>query len=235
MNRCTANLAFAALLAFAGGLSASDATGNRRMVAAWDFDTATANSTNLATAIQGSRKYNANFSTANRTNPVLVFDGTVGSNVWNSSNGTIWTSSNGSLENLPPGSTSNATSNLCLRLRAGPGLAANGQSLVFEVDMSKSRRLDISYAAISSTGGFATHEWHYWDEKNGAWVPIPDTLGNQAVPVPGDFSTVLLEQVGGTGFNNRPKARVRLRLSGATSTAGYNLIDNIRFHATVAP
>jgi hypothetical protein len=206
-----------------------------QLVAGWDFDTTTQSSISLASAMQSSRQYNANFGTNNGTIPRLLFDGTQGSSRWNNvtSNTEMWTA-NGTQTNLLPGSSTSG-SNISLQLRGGSGLTANGKSLVFLLDMTKARRLEITYAATSTSGGFTTHTWEYWDDNGKAWLPITHKFGTSPILVPSTFETIELDQVGGIGFNNRRDARVRLTVNGATTVGGTNLLDNIRFNATVGP
>jgi hypothetical protein len=206
---------------------------NKKLIAGWDFDTIAQSSTPLATAIQSVRQYNANFGSNNGTVPKMILDGTLDSSRWNTSSGEIWTAI-GTQTNLLPGSNFSGN-NTALLLRSGTGLSANNKSIVFQLDMTKARRLEISYAAQATTGGFATHEWDYWDDIAKTWRPITDPEDNTQIPIPTTFTTIVLDQVGGSGFNNRANARVRLKVSGATAINGTNLLDNIRFNATVAP
>jgi hypothetical protein len=101
--------------------------------------------------------------------------------------------------------------------------------------MTNARRLEISYATARTTGGFTTHKWEYWDDKAETWKAIQDELGNPTVAVPLVETEIVLDQVAGSGFNGRSDARVRLTVSGANAITGTNLLDNIRFNATVAP
>lgn len=168
--------------------------------------------------------------------PRIIFDGTLGSSDWNFSTGEIWFGS-GSTVNALPDSNPFST-NTALVLRAGKNLAANGKHIVFQIDMSKARRLEISYATMGDAGGFTTHTWEYWNElkgQAGGWEPILDQNGSSSISVPPSYTTITLDQVPGPSFNGHADARVRLTVSGATSVNGTNLLDNIRFNATVAP
>lgn len=204
--------------------------------AAWDFDTiddAAQSTVSLATAIQSVRQYTANFGSNNGTVAAMLIDGTLGSSQWNVQSGEIWTG-DGTDENLLADSNPFAT-NSALLLRGGRNLSANGKSIVFQVDMSNARRLEISYATEGSADGFTTHTWEYWDDDAEVWRAIEDSLGNPTVSVPPAYDEVTMDMVAGAGFNGRADARVRLTVSGATAISGTNLLDNIRFNATVAP
>jgi subtilisin family serine protease len=204
-----------------------------RPFAAWDFDTATQSLENLAAAIQSPRKYDANFGSNNGTIARILLNGENGSSTWSTANGEIWTGT-GSTENFLADSNPFG-SNTALLLRGGKNLSANGKSIVFLLDMTQARRLEISYAAEASLDGFTTHTWEYWDDNAKVWRPIEDEFGNSSISVPSFFSEIVLDQVGGAGFNGRANARVRLTVTGATAITGTNLLDNIRFNATVAP
>jgi subtilisin-like proprotein convertase family protein len=210
---------------------------DRLPVAAWDFDTGSGDENSqspidLSSAIQSSRQYSANFGSNNGTIAKILFDGTLGSSSWSVPNGEIWTGT-GSAENFLADSNPFGA-NTALTLRAGKNRAAS-KSIVFELDMTQARRLQISYATEASLGGFTTHRWHYWDANSSVWRDIEDENGSTSFTVPTTFSEVVLDQVAGIGFNGRANARVRLTVSGATAVSGTNLIDNIRFNATVAP
>jgi hypothetical protein len=220
---------------------------DRRPYAAWDFDTLKvdpefdpnnpdddpAGKVSLSTALQSSRKYSANFGSNNGTIAQILFHGGNGSSLWNSSGGEIWTGT-GSTENFLA-DTNPFGSNSALLLRGGTNLSANGKSIVFQLDMTQARRLEISYAAEASPGGFTTHVWHFWDDVAKSWKPILDENGNATIVVPPASAEIVLDQVPGAGFNGRANARVRLTVNGATAVGGTNLLDNIRFNATVAP
>ena len=215
--------------------------------AAWDFDTLEvdpdfdpndpaddpARKVALSTAIQSSRQYSANFGSNNGTIAKILFDGSLGSSAWNSNNGEIWTE-NGLDENSLA-DTNPFSTNTALVLRGGKNLASNNKSIVFQLDMTNARRLEISYATARTTGGFTTHTWEYWDDKAETWKAIQDELGNPTVAVTFVETEIVLDQVAGSGFNGRSDARVRLTVSGANAITGTNLLDNIRFNATVAP
>lgn len=202
-------------------------------VAAWDFDTPAQSVVPLATAIQSSRQYTANFGSNNATYAKILLDGSRGSSLWSVSNGELWTGTGSALNFLADANPFGT--NIALLLRGGKNLSSNNKYIVFEIDMTNARRLEISYAAQATTGGFATHEWDYWDDIAKTWRPITDPEDNTQIPIPTTFTTIVLDQVGGAGFNNRANARVRLKVSGATAISGTNLLDNIRFNATVAP
>jgi hypothetical protein len=178
----------------------------------------------LTTALYGARTYRANFGTGNGT---LFMNGSNQSNRWDVAAGEVF-SGEGTAENAQAGFSRTATNPAALLLRGGRGLSANGKSIVFQIDMSNSRRLDISYAAAATAGGFNLHTWDYYDATARTWRRIEQ----KTIPVPLAFSTVRVAQVPGIGFNGRPNALVRLTVSGASSITGTNLIDNISFKAS---
>jgi hypothetical protein len=207
---------------------------DRRPFAAWDFDTPTQSSVALATAVQGARRYNSNFGSNNGTIAQILFHGSNGSSLWNSSSGEIWTGAGNSSVNLLA-DANQFGSNAALLLRGGTNLSANNKTIVFLLDMTQARRLEISYAAMGTPDGFTTHAWHYWNANSNTWEQILDENGLATITVPTTFTEIVLDQVPGTGFNGRANARVRLTVNGATAVGGTNLLDNIRFNATVAP
>jgi subtilisin family serine protease len=172
--------------------------------------------------------------------PRILFDGTLGSSKWDSANGEIWTDQGTTVNSLADSNP--FATNTALQLRGGKNLAANNKSLVFQLDMTKARRLQISYAALVQPGGFTTHTWEYFNSDTQSWERIPLTDGSLIVdfqppgqPLPSGFSFVEMDIVPGAGFNGRSDARVRLTVNGATAINGTNLLDNIRFNATVDP
>lgn len=229
----TANLTAGNHSITANATSSANATGTSAAVpvaleapllAGWDFQTATISTVPLTTALYGARTYRANFGTGNGT---LFMNGSNQSSRWDVAAGEVF-SGGGTAENAQPGFSRTATNPAALLLRGGRGLSANGKSIVFQIDMSNSRRLDISYAAAATAGGFDKHTWDYYDATASTWRRIEQ----KTIAVPSAFSAVRVAQVPGIGFNGRPNALVRLTVSGASSITGTNLIDNISFKAS---
>ncbi len=192
------------------------------LLAGWDFQTANSSTVPLTTALYGTRTYRANFG-----NGTLFMNGSNQSSRWDVAAGEVF-SGEGTAENAQAGFSRTATNPAALLLRGGRNLSANGKSIVFQIDMSNSRRLDISYAAAATAGGFNLHTWDYYDATARTWRRIEQ----KTIPVTLAFSTVRVAQVPGIGFNGRPNALVRLTVSGASSITGTNLIDNISFKAS---
>jgi subtilisin family serine protease len=197
-----------------------------RLLAGWDFQTAS--SVSLTNALYSTRTYRANFGTGNGT---LFMNGANGSSRWNVSAGEVF-SGNGSTLNAGAGFSQTTTNPAALLLRAGKARSANGKSLVFQVNMSGSRRLGITYATAASAGSFTTHTWQYLDAHSSAWQPLhTHTFATR----PSAYSIVTIPVATRAGFDGQANAQVRLTVSGANRAEATNLIDNIRFSATSAP
>ena len=191
-----------------------------RPIAAWDFDTAENSPIPLATAVQSTRKYVANFG-----NGTLTFDGSFdgeaeGSNKWEFGEGQIFRTD---------GSAVNAVAemdvgydNKALLLRGGKDLASEGKAIVFEFDMTGRGDLYVSYAGRSRLNGFTSHVWSY--SSNGTdWTPI-----QTITPTLGYTAWALDPIVGLKGI-----AYLRVELSGITAVNGENAIDNVILSASL--
>lgn len=189
-------------------------------VAAWDFETHD-QGIPLEEALFSIRQYAANFRTGNAT---LYMDGSHDSSEWDANSGEIW-SGTGTTLNAEDAFSKEVNTTSGLMLRAGKNRSANGKSLVFQFDMSNAQRLNVSYAAYASPGGFDTHIWE-WSKDGAVWEPLQTiTL------VPGDIYTrVRLAET--AKLNNTANAYLRVTFQGATADLEHNLLDNILFSAT---
>jgi hypothetical protein len=191
-------------------------------IAAWDFDTTAISPVPLATAVQGSKQYSANFGSGN-----LIFNGNSSNdNLWSSKNGEIW-KGNGTSINSAGEMWNQSLENTALLLRSGKNIGAEKKHLIFEFSMMNRGNLNVSYAFGRNYGGFTTHTWSY--STNGiTWIET-QTLS------PED-STVVLNPI--SELSEQAKAYLRVEFTGATAAFGENRFDNIYFSAspiTAAP
>ena len=192
---------------------------SERPIAAWDFDTAAQSPVPLATAIQSSRKYAANFGSGNMTFDGS-FDGDVAdSNKWEYGEGQIF--STNSTQFNAAGEMESGAINKALMLRGGKNIGAQGKSIVFDFTMKNRGPLNVSYALSKNSRGFATHTWSYSTDGT-AWTPI------QTISLVG--STVVLNPI--SALAEQAKAYLRVQFTGATAASGQNIIDNIILSAS---
>jgi subtilisin-like proprotein convertase family protein len=194
-------------------------------IAAWDFDTTSQSPVPLATAVQSSRKYAANFGSGNMT-----FDGSfdgndVGSNKWEYGQGQIFATDGTAVNAVSEMDIS--PSNKALLLRGGKNIGAEAKSIVFEFNMAGKEGLNVSYATCELGGGFVTQNWT-WSNDGANWQPL-ETI----IPASG-FSAWALNQT--EVLNDSATAYVRLEVRGATAASGQNFLDNIILSASpIAP
>jgi hypothetical protein len=187
-------------------------------IAAWDFDTATISPVPLATAVQGTKQYAANFGSGN-----LIFgENLEDSNLWSFKNGEIWKAYGTSI-NAKGEMSNDSLKNNALLLRGGKNIGAEGKCLIFEFSMVNRGQLNVSYAFNKNSEGFTTHTWSY--STNGTtWINPP----LQTVS-PAD-STVVLNPI--SELAEQAKAYLRVQFTGASAASGENKIDNIYFSAS---
>ncbi|MGN6366788.1 MAG: hypothetical protein ACTHN5_00725 [Phycisphaerae bacterium] len=110
---------------------------------------------------------------------------------------------------------------------AGAGLANNGQSLLFSMDLTGYTGVTLTYATERSSTGFTTQTWEYSTDNwatfttTSAITPPTSSYGSTAASV--DLS-------GLTGTLGTVQFKVTL--TGATGSGGTNHFDNVLFAGT---
>jgi len=188
-------------------------------IAAWDFDTATISPVPLATAVQGTKQYAANFGSGN-----LIFNGNSSDdNLWSFKDGEIWKGV-GTTNNARGEMWNDPLNNNALLLRRGKNTPpSQGKCLIFEFSMVNRGQLNVSYTLSKNSGGFTTHTWSYSTDGTN-WINPP----LQTVSPAG--STVVLNPI--LELAEQAKAYLRVQFTGATAVSGENIIDNIYFSAS---
>ena len=156
-------------------------------VAAWDFDNLTPSPVPLATALQGAKKYAANFGFGNMT-----FNGDFTEpNLWNQKTGEIWVGA-GTDTNAVGEMNSKSLNNKALMLRGGKNIGAQGKSIVFQFSMENRDQLFVSYASAGDANGFNSHAWS-WSSDGENWTNphtlVPNiTYDSQSLPAISDLA-----------------------------------------------
>ncbi|MCX6973123.1 MAG: S8 family serine peptidase, partial [Verrucomicrobia bacterium] len=185
-------------------------------IAAWNFDTTTISPVPLATTVQSTKQYAANFGSGN-----LIFgENLEDSNIWSFKNGEIW-KADGTSINAKGEMWNDSLENNALLLRGGKNIGAEGKCLIFEFSMVNRGQLNVSYAFSKNSKGFTTHIWSYSTDG---------TNWNELQTVTPAVSTVLLDPI--PVLSEQAKAYLRVQFTGATAANGENLIDNIYFSAS---
>jgi subtilisin family serine protease len=182
-------------------------------IAVWDFDATTYNTVPLASAVQSTKRYAANFGTGNMT-----FNGNfTDSNLWSHKAGEIWVGE-GTGTNAVGEMNSESLNNKALMLRGGKNIGAEDKSIVFDFSTAGLNNVNVSYASYEDGDGFGTQTWSY--STNGTtWTNIgPET------PI-GTYSQLDLGAI--TALANKTTAYLKVVFTGATAAQGVNLIDNI--------
>ena len=185
-------------------------------IAAWDFDTATISPVPLATAVQSTKQYAANFGSGN-----LIFNGnSEETNLWSFKDGEIWKGL-GMVANAAGEMRDDTSENTALLLRGGKNIGAEGKCLIFEFSMVNRGELNVGYAFSKNSEGFTTHTWSYSTDG---------TNWNETQAVSPVGSTVVLDPI--SVLSEQAKVYLRVQFTGATAASGENLIDNIYFSAS---
>ena len=192
------------------------------LIAGWDFQTTTNGGTAIAAAPNTPKLFTANFG-----NGTLFLNGTNGSsNFITATSGNELTAFGGTAQNTTTGDGfSIATSNGALAIVNGSSNSANGKSIVFLVNMTNYRDLNISYATQKSSTGFNKQLWEYSTDGN-VWTEIASITPTTS------FAVATLSNI--TAINGITNAYVRLTFSGSTGTSQNNRLDNFKFEATLS-
>lgn len=188
------------------------------LVAGWDFQTTTSGGTSAAAAPGSPVVYVANVGSG-----TIYLDGSHGASAWNQT--TELNSFSGTAVNAGAGFATSTASPACLALVAGTSQSANGKDIVFAFSMTGRKDLVVSYATQRTGTGFNSQLWEYSTDGT-TWNPV-QTISS----VPAAFATTTLNTI--TGLDNAPTSYLRLTVSGASSAAGNNRLDNIQLNATL--
>jgi hypothetical protein len=109
--------------------------------------------------------------------------------------------------------------------------SANGKSLIFSFSMSGYQSLIVSFAGRGTATGFNTGTWS-WSTDGINYITLTGvntaTTSTTFAVKTADFSTEI-------ELNNAATAFLEYSLSGCSSSAGNNRLDNIQFNATSVP
>ncbi|MEX1045088.1 MAG: DNA/RNA non-specific endonuclease [Chthoniobacterales bacterium] len=197
------------------------------LLAGWDFQTTTTGGT-AAASNNTPLVYQANFGSGS-----LHLDGANGSSAWITSTNSITNQVSGfagTTLNTAPGFSTNTTSPSALALLAGASNSANNNSLVFKFGMAGKKDLAVSYATRGTSTGFTTHTWSYSTNATN-WTEVSTQTGRTN----SSFSAITLPVI--TNVDDAAEVYMRLVVTGATTSAGNNRLDNIQLVATdyIAP
>jgi len=193
--------------------------GTTALLAGWDFQTPTNGGTLVAVAPNTPTSLVANFGSG-----TLYLNGTNGASTWvTATSGNELSAFGGTAVNAGTGFSSSTSSPASLALIYN---GTNGKSAVFKVNMTGLKDLVVSYATQRTSAGFTTQTWDY--STNGtSWTSV-----TALTSIPTSFATQTLPTI--TGLDGAANAYLRLTVSGATTTAGNNRLDNIQLMATSA-
>ena len=208
---------------------------NAALIAAWDFETTTNGGTRTAQSQSSDPAASPNRYTANFGTGTLYLDGTNFSSSFTQTSTDYQITAFATTPLNADASIGMSTENSgfgfgALALRKGnliqPG--ANGKGMVFKFSMSGMQGFSISYATSRpSSSGFNSHVLEFSTDGS-TWSSLgtfsPLTNANFAVA---SFTTA--------GLDGAAVAYVRLKVSGATSTAGDNRFDNFILSANAVP
>lgn len=211
--------AIAQVKAVSGTVITGGGGGTTALLAGWDFQTPTNGGTAVAAAPNTPTSLVANFGSG-----TLYLNGTNGASTWvTATSGNELSAFGGTAVNAGTGFSSSTSSPASLALIYN---GTNGKSAVFKVNMTGLKDLVVSYATQRTSAGFTTQAWDY--STNGtSWTSV-----TALTSIPTSFATQTLPTI--TGLDGAANAYLRLIVSGATTTAGNNRLDNIQLMATSA-
>ena len=201
------------------------------LLAGWDFQTTTTGGTAGQAAPSSPLVYVANFGTGS-----LYLDGTSGSSVWTSAASspqvTAFGGSDVNTAGTPFSTVTSGASALALA-----NSSANGNRIVFTLNMTGYEDLAISYATQSTNTGFSLQTWSYSTDgvsfsDFATFAPGGGSGGTVSFATNG---IVTLDTSALSIVDGQPTVFVGVTFSGATATAGNNRLDNIAFTAIPEP
>lgn len=224
----TNRLALATLVAAVAGTAA---TANADLIAHWNFNASTANSTSGQLGVLTSTASDSGVNTAmliGGGSPTVTYN-TVSAGTADGAVGTF------------AGSTLNAVgadgSGGALSITASVGannsnpVTANGAFVTFQIDMSIYKDLIVSFATRGTSTGFRSAQLSYSNDGS-SFTNFGATWDGGASStfflISRDLSTI-------TALNSDPSVFIRLTFSAATGGGGNNRIDNIQFNGTKVP
>ena len=194
------------------------------LLAGWDFTNGTA----IAVAPNAPTTFSAGEGTESST-AKLFLNGTDGASTWiTATSGNQVTGVTGATSAFNgTGLSSVTTSPSALSLLSS---TANGQSIVFALNMTGYTDLAINYASQRSSTGFTSQVWSYstdditfttFDTVTSSTIL---TTGYTAIQAAGDLTAV----------NNKSSVFIKVTFAGASGTSGSNRLDNITFAGVAA-
>jgi hypothetical protein len=187
------------------------------VVASWSFDALVAASDALPTA----NVINADFGPL-ASNATIYLNGTNGSSTWVSvTTNPELTAFGGSTLNDPrtPTNSGNALSLA--------NSTANGKSVIFKFTTLGYQGVLLSFSTRGTATGFNAHTWE-WSTDNVTYT----AFGTNTANTTSTFLQKTIDMTAVTAVNNAPNVYIKLTVSGATSSAGNNRIDNFVIKAT---
>ncbi|HEY5296762.1 MAG TPA: hypothetical protein VIK59_02455 [Verrucomicrobiae bacterium] len=132
------------------------------------------------------------------------------------------------------GTSVNAFSGSEASSKISPGTAlslknssANGNSIIFSLDMLGYQDLVLIFATRGSSTGFNTHVWSYSTDGT-TYVTL---TGNNTAVTTSDFVTKTVDFTSFSALNDDASIFIKLTVNGAGSSSGDNVFDNIQFNA----
>lgn len=216
-------LAIAALVAAAGSASAD-------VVAYWNFNNSTQNSTSSQLGVLNSTAPNQGSGTLSigGGSPTVQFN----TNAAGTATGEVGTFSGNTLNALGGDLAGGALSfTASIGAVANNPVTANGAYVQFGLDMSIYQSLVVSFATRGTSTGFRSGQLSY----SGDGVTFTDFGPTWDGGASSTFFLVSRDLSAITSLNGDSSVFIRLTLNGATGGGGNNRIDNVQFNATLVP
>jgi hypothetical protein len=186
-------------------------------VASWSYDALVAPTATVPTASVIGADYGILYS-----NATTYLDGTNGSSAWISglTNPELTTFSGSTIND--PRAVPNAGNALAIA-----NSSANGKSLIFKFPTLGFSGISISFATRGTSTGFNTHTWE-WSTDNVTYTGF----GTNTAVTSSTFTQKSIDMSAITAINNNSTVYIKLTVTGASSAAGNNRIDNFVVSAT---
>ncbi len=216
------------ILAVTAGTAIFAASASANVVAYWNFNNSTGNSTSgqLGTLNSLAPDQGAGTLSIGGGSPTITFN----TNNAGTANGVVGTFTGSTLNALGADISGGAISMQGGVGGAGP-VTANGGYIQFAISMSGFKDLQVSFSTRGTGTGFHVGQLSYstdgvsFTNNGAAW---DGGASSSFFLVSRDLSSIV-------ALNNAPSVTVRLTLSGASGSGGNNRIDNVQLNATPIP
>ncbi|MBL8763826.1 MAG: hypothetical protein JNM07_06115 [Phycisphaerae bacterium] len=217
-----------AVAALAGAACTSAA--NATLVAHWNFNDSTANSTSTQVGVLNSTGPNSGTGamTIGGGSPVITYN-TISAGTANGCVGTFGGTTTNAVGADPSGGALAITASV--GANSNNPVTANGCFVTFQISMTNFIDLNVSFATRGTGTGFRSAQLAY-STDNSSFTDFGSPWDGGSS---GTFFVISRDLSAVNSLDNAANVYIRLTFNGATGGGGNNRVDNVQFNATLIP